>query len=150
MSIKWIVASVTQGSNDAFVEGTISTGLSNVNRTAWRIRRVHWLLPALPGVDSNVQAVLRRNSAASILADAGMITGCYRANEFTTSGLNYQSTFPNEEQFERDEDLTIVEETIYLNLDTNGTSATNSLTVRIAVEQRSITETERLTIQASY
>lgn len=149
MSLKWLSASVTQGSNDAFAETEFSTGLSNVTRQAFRIRCIEFLAPALPGVDSVVQLCLRRNSAAALTFNGqAIIAGMQRWAEFTTSGMTTQEQYPNRQLFEKDMEFLIVEEALYFQIDSNATSATNSALVRIAYETRSITENERLAIQA--
>lgn len=149
--LRWLQQSIAQGSNDAFVEQEIITGLSNVTRSAYRIRRLEFLVPQLPGVDAaNFQLALKRISTASMSLAVGnaLIAGCMRGLDFTTSGTVTQDlvivyTYP------RDEELLIVEDTLYLTLDSNATSASNTASIRIGYEVRTITENERLTIQAS-
>lgn len=150
MALKWLIGSVTQGSNDAYAIAEIATGLSNLARTAWRVRCVEWYVPALPGVDCNIQASLRRSSAAALgLLSQAVISGVWRAAEFTTSGMSYQANFPNVQLYSRDMDLLIVEETLYLDVDSATTSASNTVGIRVGVESRTITENERLTILAN-
>jgi len=149
MALKFLLLSATQGSADAFVEAEGSTGLSNVTRTAYRIRSIEWVLPILPGAaDCFIQAVLRRNSAASISMSASnaVIAACQRAQELTTSGIGVQELFPNRQVYDRDMELLIVEESLFLDVDSNGTSASNAVLCRIGYETRTITENERLSV----
>lgn len=149
MALKWLVGYGTQGSADAFVESEIITGLSNATRTAYRVRRIEWILPALPGVDSNIEAVLSRRSKSAIAYNTPNIIDCVkRSVEFTTSGLGVQENMVVY-RYDRDEELLIVEESIFLDIDSNGTSASNVLIVRIGYETRSITENERLAITST-
>lgn len=152
MALKWLAASVTQGSNDAFAQSEFNTGLSNVTRSAFRIRRIEWFMPQIIGADSNVDLVLRRNSASAVTfysTEANPVIGAKRfVCELTTSGMSVVSQV-QVDTYDRDLDLLIVEEQLYLNIDTNGTSTTNTGVIRIGYEVRTITENERLSIQAS-
>lgn len=151
MALKFLYGSVTQGGADAFAEAEIATGLSNVTRTAYRIRTLEWLIPSLPGADSFVQVVLRRNSAAAIeiSTNNAIIGSVQRSAELTTSGMTLQEVFPNRQVFDRDMELLIVEETLYLDVDSSTTGNVNTAAVRIGYETRTITENERLSIQAA-
>lgn len=147
MALRWLLGQATQGSADAFVEAEIATGLSNVTRSAFRIRRIEWYTPGVIGADSSVTMTLRRTSAASVsfLAANAMIGGRWVSTELTTSGMfTYEPfiTIP----YAKDEELLIVEETLFLQLDSTGTGNANTGAVRIGYEVRSITETERLSI----
>lgn len=148
--LRFLTASVSQGSADAFAEAEFQTGLSNVTRTAYRIRRIEWIFPALVGADCYIDMALRRNSSAALslnLGNAG-IAGARRSMELVTSGMAFQDLFTSV-PYSRDEELLIVEESLFLQLDSNGTSATNTGYIRIGYETRSITENERLSIQAA-
>jgi len=152
VALKYLQAVATQGSADAFVEAEFQTGLSNVTRQAYRVRSIEWLLnQSLIGADCYIQAVLRRNSASAIgFTNPNAILGLFnRAVELTTSGMITQDLWPNITLYPRDMDLLIVEESLYLDLDSNGTSLSNIIICRIGVELRNITENERLAIQAA-
>lgn len=150
MALKWLVAGVTQGSADAFAEAEFNTGLSNVTRTAYRIRRLEWSLPTVIGADSNAVMCLRRNSSASVTfaGSNAIIATRGVACELTTSGMIVYQTVLSD-SYARDEELLIVEESLFLQVDSTGTSATNTGYVRIGYETRTITENERLAIQAA-
>jgi len=150
MALKWLIATATQGSADAFVENEFQTGLSNVTRTAFRIRRIEWGLPLLIGADCSFLVQLGRNSQAAITTTLGnpVINTVFRSMELTTSGMVVQDNSPWI-AYARDEELLIVEESLFLRLDSTGTSASNSCACRIGYEQRTITENERLSIQAA-
>lgn len=149
MALKWLAASATQGSADAFVEAEFSTGLSNVTRSAFRIRRIEWLLPSPIGADSFIQAQLARSTQTSIIGTLpnSIIANRVRVMELTTSGMALIETTVGE-NYARDMEFLIVEESLFLRLDSNGTSAANTVSVRIGYEVRTITENERLSIQA--
>lgn len=151
MALKWLIATVTEGSADAFAEAEFATGLSGIARTAYRIRRIEWQISAMPNVSCELQVALRRNSSAAISAfsSQSVIAGLFRAIRFTTSGAANQEIFPNAQNYSRDLDLLIVEEALFLQIDSNATSAACSAICRIGVENRSITDNERLQILAT-
>lgn len=150
MALKWLSATVTQGSADAFAETEFQTGLSNVTRTAFRIRLIEWVLPFNIGADCNVEMQLGRNSQASInaaLANA-VISTKRRGVELTTSGMIVLEAVILD-RYDRDMELLIVEESLFLRIDSASTAAANTGGIRIGYETRTITENERLSIQAS-
>jgi hypothetical protein len=150
MPLKWLTGTVTQGSADAFAEAEMSTGLSNVTRQAYRIRRIEFYVPAgLIGADCEVGIQLMRKSTAALNPNSvACIAGWWRKVELTTSGMFAWDVFPNAQTYSRDEDLVIVEETLYLDVDSTGTSLSLTVGCRIGYETRTITENERLGIQA--
>jgi hypothetical protein len=151
MALKWLAAQAVQGSADAFAEAEFQTGLSNVTKTAYRIRRIEWILPAMPGVDCALDAVIRRNSAAA-MAIGGLsnvlIAAKRRQVELVTSGMVMQELVIAED-YRKDMELLIVEESLFLDIDSTSTSAANTVSIRIGYETRTITENERLSIQAA-
>lgn len=149
--LSWIKGTATQGGADAFVQSSITTGLLNDDSTAWRVRCIEWFVPSLPGVDSNFQAALMRKSMNAMPAVTdwnALIREIAFSVDFTTSGLNYQNNFVRE-TFDRDLDLIIVEDPIYFCCDSNATAAANLFSVRIGVEPRKITTTEKLQLVAA-
>lgn len=148
--MKRITASVTQGGADAFAEAEFSTGLSNVTGQCFRIRRLEWLMPALASADSDASMTLSTKSQSSILFGSNAcLAGISRKVELTTSGSPVYELFPNGVNYERDMDLLIVEESLFLEIDSTSTGAANQGAVVIWYEQRSISQVERLGIQAS-
>lgn len=148
--MKKLVGSVTQGSADAFAEAEIQTGLANVSNSAFRIRRIEWYMPALASADSEIMmSIAGRTLSAINLVAVSVLAGLWKKVELTTSGSPVYELFPNAERYDRDEDLVIVEESIFLQIDSTGTGASNSGSVVVWYEPRSITQTERLTIQAA-
>jgi len=152
MALRFLAASVVQGSADAFAETEFQTGLSNVTRQAYRIRRIEWYVPAPIGADSNIAMCLRRNSSASLSTLVGnpMIAGFDQTMELTTSGMvlipKMGPMLVN--TYAKDEELLVVEESLFLQIDSTGTSASNTGFIRVGYETRAITENERLSIQA--
>lgn len=146
MAIKpagYLLSSVTQGSADAFVEGTVVTGLSLIGTTGYLIRGIHIQRPNLLAVD-NIQyviAVTRRTKSASAgWYDADTIFSDMVKIELATSGaFAYNQTvswYPPGPTY-------IVEDNLYFQLDSSNTSATNTATLRIEYEVIRITESER-------
>lgn len=153
MALKYLQALATQGSADAFVEVEFQTGLSNVTRSAFRIRTLEWQLgQALPSsADCMIQTMLRRNSTAalSVSNPNAVIAYFQRASDLTTSGVGIQELGPNVIIYPRDLDLLIVEESLFLQVDSAATGLANVAWVRIGYEVRTITENERLSVQAA-
>lgn len=150
MAIKWLTTTVQQGSADAFAEGELQTGLSNITGSCWRVRRIEFYVAALASADSDITVQLSGKSlaAVNVLANS-CIAAVYRKVELTTSGSPVYEIWPNAQVYDRDYELLIVEESVYLTVDSSSTGAQNVAGVKIWVESRSITQTERLTIQAS-
>lgn len=147
--LQQIVLSVAQGSNDAFAQSSGSTGLSNVINTSYRVLGIEVYFAALPGVDSNIQVAITRKSFAAFPAftERALIRSWWRFAEFTTSGLAVSDQILHY-NVPRELDLRIVEETLYIQIDSNATSASNGAAVRLLVEEARITEVERLSIQS--
>lgn len=141
---------VTQGAADAYAQAEISTGLANVTNRCFRIRRIEWFMVALASADSNLQLSLcGRSLAAFDLFDNATLAAIWKQVELTTSGSPVYELYPNGVNYDRDMDLLIVEESLFLQVDSNGTGAANTCGIRIWVEDRTITTTERLSIQAA-
>ena len=148
--LQYLCATATQGSADAYAETAVSTGLSNVVKTAMRIRSIEWFLPALPSADSDISVALKRKTGSSVaFSNVAVIAGLSKKVELTTSGSPVYEQFPNVQYYERDMDLLIVEETLYFQIDSTTTSAANVAYLRIGFEYRTVTENERLQILAA-
>lgn len=133
-----------QGSADAFVQASLATGLTGT--TAFNLRTIQRQLTVAMVVNgATYQMALTRRSKTSMpnLSDPDVIWMEELQGIFTTSGaLMVQRT----NIFRFDEDIPIVEETIYCQLDSAGTSASNNLILRLGVDVDTITPIDRLTI----
>lgn len=149
--LKWLVVSITQGSADAFVQTTITTGLLNTAKAAFRIRRIEMQFPSLTGGADMVHefSITRKSlSAIPAITDHSVVTYQKRQLELTTSGMVAMDCVERQE-FAKDEDLTIVEDPIYVQFDSAGTGAANTAYVRIGYEDRSISDVDRLSLIAA-
>lgn len=148
--LSYLVVSATQGSADAFVEAQITTGLQNVARQAFRIRRIEFQFPPIVAVDSSFSLCLARKTLAAIptMTAHSVIRLHTRQVELTTSGLGIVD-LQAEWTYSREEDLVIVEDPLYFQCDSATTSAANTFYCRIGYETRTITEVERLAIVAA-
>lgn len=142
-----LVASIVQGSNDAFVEATIVTQLSSLSRTAWVINLISFQTPGLPNAGADIEMCLSRGTKTAMpqLTDRDVIYKLKREVKFTTSGAQYQNVM---EHFSPAQDIFIVEENIYLQMDSAGTSASNTGYVAVDVTPKQISEAQRLAILA--
>lgn len=144
MAIQWLSGSVTQGSADAFASAEVATGLSTVN-TGYRVREIWYFLPAFVEVDSDITMQWSRRSATALVSstDRRLLHSATKQVAITTSGQFVQDRVLRFE-FPKDLDLIIVEDPIYLLIDSTGTSLANILSARIYYEQVRLTETQKL------
>lgn len=145
-----LVGSVTQGSNDAYAEDSIVTGLTNLANVAWSIQLIQFeVTGAIPGVNlANIEMCLSRGSKAAmpLISDRDVIFKARNVVTFTTSGATFQ---PMIFSFSPSSELLIVEDTIYLQIDSASTSITSTFHASIEVAQKKVTEQQRLSILAS-
>lgn len=151
MALRYLYGTVTQGSADAYAQADITTGLEGVLNRAIRIREllVQWPLAMIGNVNAqNVELSLTRTSQAAMptLASLGLFWRDQRRVAFTTSGAIWGSVVDRIKYDEADE-LLVVEPTIYFQIDSASTSASNSASVRIGYELVSIGELERLNLR---
>lgn len=143
-----VVFTATQGSADAFVEASVSTGLSgnlafNARQFQYQLKNASGL--AGLGTDCEIQWSLTRRSKAAMptLDDSDVIYKGGFVMAVVTSGI---ALLPTEGSFTPLVDIPIVEETLYLQLDSTGTAATLAICVVMSVESDSISDIERLRI----
>lgn len=147
---KLLIGTVAQGSADAFAEAEIVTGLANTPNTAFQVTDVVLQLAPVIGADSSSEAAISRKSFAAMPTYADRAVICYEKQicELTTSGMDVYS--PNVHfKWAPDEDMLVVEDPLYLEIDTNGTSATNTARCRIMYKSVRISEVDRLALIAS-
>lgn len=144
MALQFFTGSATQGSADAFVQTSIATGLANIS-AGYRVRGITWQHTALAEVDCNLQLQLNRRSATAVLSLTDRRVIHYRniVRQLTTSGL-VDTDVVREFWFDQDLDLLIVEDPVYLVLDSASTGAANDAYVKVYYEQVRLTETQKL------
>jgi len=135
----------TQGSADAFVQGSVLTGLQS--RQAYNLRRIGVeFSPNLSRVDNadlEVALTRRTKTAMPNISDVTVIFKCKFETNILTSGALW---FPDIFWFDMVQDVPIVEETLYMQLDSNATTLTHTAIMRLEVDDDTISDIERLTL----
>lgn len=141
---------LTQGSADAFVQASVLTGLSG--NTAYNVRQVFSELTnsaAISGTNVDAvweMAITRRSKAAMPnLADTDVIWKRSLAVLYTTSG---HVLVPLTEVWTPQLEVPIVEDTLYAQLDSNGSGLSNAAVVRLEVELDTMRDIDRLNLIA--
>jgi len=143
-----LIITLTQGSADAFVQGSVLTGLSG--RQAYNVKAIFIELPvALNAIsaDNSLQVSITRRSKTAIatIADSDTIFARSISKDFATSGstiLECMSVYvPTQE-------IPIVEETLYAQLDSTSTTLSNTVIVRLEVEIDTMSDIDRLNLIA--
>jgi hypothetical protein len=144
--LAYLRGTITQGGADAFVQASITTGLSGETRKAYRVRHLLIELPfgTLPEVDSNLEVAFTRKSVSSMasIADKHTIWRFKRQLIITTSGQVLWDVLV--ERVFADDEFLIVEDPLYMCLDSNGTSASNAATFALGYEEVAIADDARL------
>lgn len=153
-ALRFLYATLTQGSADAFIQANMATALSGQTKTAYRVREIliEW------GVAGSSQGqgvfnggvwelcLTRKTQAAMpVITDKSVIAKFKRASAITTSGASILDTI-SRYVYSEDDDLIIVEDPVYWQLDTAGTALTNVAQVRVGYQEVSISEVDRLTL----
>jgi hypothetical protein len=147
MALSYLTGSATQGSADAFVQAEISTALSGQTQRAFRVREVLFEHPLIAGNGANIAISLSRRSktAEPVITDRDVMAKVNVSVSLTTSGA-----FPLERvrrlTWAEDDELLIVEDPIYLVVDSASTGAANTVYCRIGYELVNISAVDRLTL----
>lgn len=142
--LAYLRGTITQGSADAFVQTPITTGLSGETRKAYRVRHLLLNMPTLPEVDFNVELSFSRKSLSAMptLADKHCIWYEKFSLGVTTSGIFLaRNTI---ERIYSDDEFLIVEDPLYMQADSTGTSAANAFAFALGYEEVSIADDARL------
>lgn len=144
-----LIATVTQGSNDAFAEAEVQTGLSGQTDRAYRIRRIIWEFPAVVGASGyNIQGSLTRQSQASLpnIQEASLLDAVSRYLALSTAvGFTIYENIV-EHLFAEELNVLVVEDPIYIQIDSNASSTTNTLRAVIEYETVQISISDRLAL----
>lgn len=148
-ALAYLTGTATQGSADAFVEAEIATALQGLSNVAFRVRELLFELPNVGNATGgpNIEAAISRRSKAAMpnITDRDVIAKIFHQANFTTSGaMNMERV--RRLTFTEDDELLIVEDPVYLDVDSNATSAANTVRVRIGYERASISAVDRLTL----
>lgn len=141
-----LVLTATQGSADAFVQGSALTGLTG--RQAYNCRQITFeitnSLMAL-GADADFSLAVSRRSktAMPLLSDTDVLFKWYWAYSMTTSGIAVvANTFVITPQIE----VPIVEETLYFQVDSTGSTLTLACVARLELELDTMSDIDRLNL----
>ena len=148
MALQYLTGSVTQGSADAFAQGEIATALSGVSNFAFRLRELMFEISAPSTVAAAIiEFALSRRSKTSmpLISDRDVIAKYKYQNVLVTSGL-VRAQLVERQVFAEDDELLIVEDPLYLILDSNATTLTLTCYARLGVTRESISAVDRLTL----
>lgn len=142
-----LVIAMTQGSGDAFVQGSVLTGLSG--RQAYNLRALFFeFVPAAwtfaNGQDLSLAVTRRSKTAMPTLTDPDVIwMRKFRAVMVTSGAIFFQQAdsyvFPQEE-------VPIVEDTLYAQMDSTSLTNAWSSIIRLDVELDTISDIDRLNL----
>ena len=140
---------VTQGGADAFAQAEIVTALSGQTRRAYRVRELLFELPLFGTIASaaNVELCCTRRSKAAMpnITDVDVLWKMkFGASVLTSGAFLWPST--QRFAFGEDDEIIIVEDPIYFQIDSNATTLTQTAYVRIGYEEVTLSEADRLAI----
>lgn len=147
----YLIGTVTQGSNDAFAQAELPTGLAAIGNQAFRVKEIIINTSALPAVNGcNSAASLTRKSfaASPAVTERSLIIKQARTMRLTTSGATIEQQ-PGIYKYVNEDDLLIVEDPLYIQISSAATAQLNAAIFRIGYEQVRITEVDRLAILAA-
>lgn len=147
-SLTPLIISLTQGGADAFVQSSVQTGLTGrqaYNVKAFMVDFTNIATQAGIAADHSIEVSITRRSKTAIatLADSDVLFRYAFAVEFTTSGVAY---IPGVIIYVPQLEVPIVEETIYAQLDSTGSTLTNTAVVRMDVELDTMSDIDRLNL----
>lgn len=140
-----LVITCLQGSADAFVQGSVLTGLSG--RIAYRLAGVAWELTTnvanVTASELSFCISRRSKTAMPLISDADVIIKFGWQANFATSGM--MNTDRNG-YWIPPFDVPIVEETLYGILDSTATTVANNLIFRLDVTTDTMSDIDRLNL----
>lgn len=147
MAIKpasYLLASAVEGSADAFAETTIVTGLSLIGNLCYQLRGIWWNHTTLKAVDATalyLSLTRRTKTAIANMTDPDCIWILRTNVELATSGA-FATPFAGYYSF-ADNPTYIVEDNLYLQIDSDATTVVNSANIRLEYDIVRITDSER-------
>lgn len=148
-SIRYLSATLTQGSADAFKETEMATGLSSLANFAYRIREIVWEFSSTNGANggANYELSLTHTTQAAIptYLTRALIAKEKYMNQLVTSGA---FTMPQIRriQYTNEDNVLVVTESIFAQLDSAASSVANTVYCRVGYEVVTLSELERLNI----
>lgn len=146
-SLTPLVITLTQGSNDAFVQGSVLTGLTG--RQAYNLKQITMEFTNIEGASlvnvSSVELAITRRSKTAIpnMSDSDVIAKYKFGFRLTTSGAVLQ---PSIIVLPMQVETPIVEETVYAQLDSTLMGITLVAVARLEVEIDTMSDIDRLNL----
>jgi len=142
--LKFLSGAVTQSAADTWTVAEMATGLANAT-LGYRVRGFVFGLPAPVEVDSELEIIIGRRSMATAptIADRTLLWIFNYIRDLTTSGLIDMQRYPFV-PIDKDLDLLIVEDPIYIGCGSATTGLANTARVRLYYEEVRLTETAKL------
>lgn len=145
-----LIFSAVQGAADAFVAATLNTGINVAANGAYRIKEIMWEFPTLNAAASpNIEWALSRASKTSMptLADDDILFKNKRVC-YQQTGVGFQ-WLENVLIYTPQEDIILIEEQVFILLDSNATGLANTMVGRLTVEAAKVSTDERIAILQS-
>jgi hypothetical protein len=151
--LQYITGTVTQGAADAYAEAEMATALSGVGNLSFRVREI--LLEVqnggavlTPNGATFEIAVSRRTKAAMPLVSDRDVIAKIRRVSAQLSAVGFASTDLGVIRltYSEDDDVRVVEDPLFLQVDGTATTQTVTVTCRIGVERVNISAIDRLTL----
>jgi len=142
-----LVITATQGSADAFVQGSVATGLSG--NQAYNLRGIYWEITAdmksLDGVQYELGLSRRSKTSMPVITDTDLIWKLAWQQEFATSGM---VSIPKCGYVRFEQEVPIVEELLYGVFDSAATTVANVFSLRLDIELDTMQPIDRLNLIA--
>lgn len=147
MALAYLTGTVTQGSADAFAEAQVATALQGLSNVAFRVREILFERSSVGAASSTIALWLARRTKAAQprVSDRDVLAMWNTTFQLTTSGAE-ERELVHRQVFSEDDELLIVEDPLYLGIDSGSTSQALTGYVRIGYERVSISALDRLTL----
>jgi hypothetical protein len=139
---------VVQGGADAFVQSSIVTALAGQSRQAYRVLGLHVEIDRFfmaAGANIEVAFTRRTKAAMPLISDVDVVHKFKWGMEFTTSGGFNQYAIGD---WIPAGDVIIVEDPLYVQLDSNATTGTHTVAWQLEYEIITLSEVDRLNLLA--
>jgi hypothetical protein len=149
MALSYIQGSVTQGGADAFAVASLATALSGISNIAYRVRELLFEIPRMTIVAAgNVEVALCRRTKAAMpnITDLDVIAKVKMGTELVGAAAGVAQEYVKRYAFSEDDELLIVEDPLYLAVDSNASTLTQTVYCRIGYERVNISAVDRLTL----
>lgn len=150
-----LTATVTQGGADAFAQAEMATALTGIKGTAYLINAIRYelILPAVPVFPLNVAALqdislaLTRRTKAAMpnISDVDVIHKWKYTGTWTTL-VGSVAAFKAADVFEPKGEILVVEDPLFLQIDSTGSGAIWSAVVDVDYEVKKISDIDRLSL----